>query len=265
MGRYFDNNMSNNPFETHGIEYLSASQINQYITNPARWILTVSGFRDNFGSPAMWRGIAVDQATTESLYKDISIKRIQNLAKNIFDDKMYEADQQGILYDKTKASKERDALQIYIDVAVPYFRELGTPIATQKKIKLEFDELPIPIIGYLDLQYEGIVRDIKTVNRMSSVIPASTCRQLAIYAHAEKCKPIIDYVYVTSKTQEVKSVTVPNLDGYLNEVKRAASNMMNLLSFSDDIVNVADLVFPNFDAWDWSENEKEAARKLWRI
>lgn len=71
--------MNNNPFEQHGIEYLSASSINEFITNPARWILHTSGFRDSFGSPAMWRGIAVDDAICKAIYNDESIKNYKSL------------------------------------------------------------------------------------------------------------------------------------------------------------------------------------------
>ena len=257
--------MNNNPFEQHGIEYLSASSINEFITNPARWILHTSGFRDSFGSPAMWRGIAVDDAICKAIYNNESIKKLQKFALDVFDNKLLEAQDENIPFDVNKVTKERDLINTYVDIAIPHFRSLGEPIATQKRIKLEFDWLPVPIIGYLDLQYEGVVRDIKTVYRLPSKMLDTTSRQLAIYAAAEKCVPIIDYVYVTSTKQEIVTTPVSNVDMHLNEVKRAANNMMNVLSYSGDINVVADLFFPNLDDWKWSNAEKEAAKKLWRI
>jgi len=257
--------MKNNPFEQHGINHISASSINQYITNPARWVLQVSGFRDSFGSPAMWRGIAVDDAICKGVYEDISIKKLQKFAIDVFDERMNQAQEEKIPFDYSKVSKERDLLNTYVEIAIPHFRSLGTPVATQKKIKLEYDWLPVPIIGYLDLQYEGVVRDIKTVNRLTSKMLDTTSRQLAIYAAAEKCTPIIDYVYVTSTKQEVVTTPVIDLDMHMNVVERAAINMMNVLSYSDDINVIADLYIPNLDDWMWSRNEKEAAKKLWRI
>jgi len=257
--------MKNNPFEQHGINHISASSINQYITNPARWVLQISGFRDSFGSPAMWRGIAVDDAICKGVYEDISIKKLQKFAIDVFDERMNQAQEEKIPFDYSKVSKERDLLNTYVEIAIPHFRSLGTPVATQKKIKLEYDWLPVPIIGYLDLQYEGVVRDIKTVNRLTSKMLDTTSRQLAIYAAAEKCTPIIDYVYVTSTKQEVVTTPVIDLDMHMNVVERAAINMMNVLSYSDDINVIADLYIPNLDDWMWSRNEKEAAKKLWRI
>jgi|TARA_R110000772_G_scaffold153327_1_gene264331 hypothetical protein len=257
--------MKNNPFEQHGVNHLSASSINQFITNPARWILHTSGYRDSFGSPAMWRGIAVDDAICKAVYEDISLKKLQKFAIDVFDERLEQAQKEKIPFDVNKVSKERDLINTYVDIAIPHFRSLGVPVATQKKIKLELDSLPIPIIGYLDLQYDGVVRDIKTVNRLPSKMLDTTSRQLAIYAAAEKCTPIIDYVYVTTTKQEVITTPVNNLDMHMNVVERAAINMMNVLSYSNDISIVADLFMPNLDDWMWSSGEKQAAKKLWRI
>ena len=57
--------MKNNPFEAHGIQHLSASAINQFITNPASWILKVSGHR-GMPNPAMWRGTVIDDTLSKA-------------------------------------------------------------------------------------------------------------------------------------------------------------------------------------------------------
>ena len=42
--------------------------------------------------------------------------------------------------------------------------------------------------------------------------------------------------------------------------------MMNVLSYSDDINQVASLYYPDFDDWRWSNGiDRDAAKKLWRI
>ena len=54
--------MSNDPFADHGIDHLSPSSINAYISDPCIWIMRyLYGFR-NGGGPAMWRGTCVDHA-----------------------------------------------------------------------------------------------------------------------------------------------------------------------------------------------------------
>ena len=41
--------------------------------------------------------------------------------------------------------------------------------------------------------------------------------------------------------------------------------MMNVCAYSNDINEVAQLFFPNFDDWKWSVAEVAAAKKIWRI
>tara|TARA_Y100000592_G_scaffold71675_1_gene111581 strand:+ start:2057 stop:2839 length:783 start_codon:yes stop_codon:yes gene_type:complete len=260
--------MKNNPFENHSVEYLSATQINEFIANPARWILWQTGFRDQFGNPAMWRGIAVDQTITESLENtDLSVEECCDIAQIKFQIEHQMAQDLNIPVDETKLLKEENRLNKFIEAAVPYFRDIGKPNSSQQRIELRFPELPIPIIGYTDLQYDGIVRDIKTTDRLPKEIPSGTKRQLAIYAAAENAQPIVDYVYVTTKLCEVKTVTIDEqtVTNSLNEVRRACQNIMNLLSYSSDIHEVASLVFPNFDDWRWSKDEIIEAKKIWRI
>ena len=72
----------NDPFSQHGVNYLSPSAINEFIANPQRWLLHVSGYRDQIGIPAMWRGIALDKALTRSCYEPtISNEQILQWAK----------------------------------------------------------------------------------------------------------------------------------------------------------------------------------------
>ena len=266
-----------NSFKNHEVNYLSPSSINEYIINPAKWVLTyVHKYRDVFGNAAMWRGIATEFGITESLRDGrISISTAQFRARSKFlqlKDEFLNSEEirknitqahlQNIM---KKVDYELATLPKYVEIGVPYFRNLGKPTHYQKKIKLEIDGLPIPIIGYTDLQYDGIVRDIKTTNRLPSKISDSINRQLAIYATAENSLPIVDYVYATKTTQKVVSRPVENVESIMKEVEIASFNMMKMLSFSTDINEVASLIFPNFDDWRWSENEKNEAKKLWRI
>ena len=256
----------NDPFQQHGVKNLSASSINEYIANPARWILHVSGFRDRQGVPAMWRGIAVDKALSRAAFEQsISEAQILQWAIDEFDARYDAAQSADVIISQKKAESERESLARFLQPAISHFRELGIPQATQKKIELQFEELPIPIIGYLDLLYDGVVRDIKSVNRLPSKVPDATSRQLAIYAYAEECTPVIDYVHATKTQSQVVVKPVLDIEHHMMVVRRAALNMMNLLSYSSDISQVASLLVPDLDDWRWSDGEREAARELWRI
>lgn len=255
----------NDPFEAHGLNHLSASQINEYIASPAKWLLRVSGYKDKTGSPAMWRGIAVDKAICAALdnpsYDD---KLLHDLAAVEFARLHAEALEDDPYIKDDKVFKEQTAVSGYLDIALPHFRQIGTPVETQSKIVMEVG-LPVPIVGYIDLLYDGVVRDIKTVNRLPSRVPSATGRQLAIYAKATNSIPLVDYVHNTKTSQQVVVMTVDNLKDHWNMVVKAATNMTKLLSISSDIKEIAGLLMPDFDDWRWSSGEKEAARRLWSL
>ena len=257
--------MKNNPFEVHGITHLSPSSINQFISSPAQWVLKVSGHR-GLSNPAMWRGTCVDDAVSAAFnYEDKGmIEKTTKNAMSIFYN-LYQQNKKTNQYDIAKVEAERKNIQRYVEVAIPFYKAIGKPTAIQKKIELQFEEIPVPIIGYIDLQYEGIIRDIKTTGRLLKVIPLSICRQLSVYGYAENSIPYADFIYVTKDKAEVVSMEITNVESRINEVKKAAISMMNVLSYSDDITQVASLFYPDFDDWRWSDLDIEAAKILWRI
>ena len=258
----------NDPFENHKVGHLSASSINEYIQNPARWLLHVSGYRDKAGIPAMWRGIAVDKAITKALFEpELSDEQVLEYADSEFKQCKLDATYDGAEVNPKRLISEHAALPRYLSVALPHYRSLGTPIASQKKIKIDITDIGIavPIIGYIDLLYEGVVRDIKTVGRLPSRVPDTTCRQLSIYAKAEDSMPIVDYIHCTKSVSQVVVMGVPDPDGHWKVGIQAAKNMARLLSYSPDIEEVAQLLVPDFDDWRWSAGEKRAARRLWRL
>ena len=76
------------------------------------------------------------------------------------------------------------------------------------------------------MQYEGLVRDIKTVSRLPNAIPDTVNRQLSIYAKAENCDAMVDYVYVTTKKAEMISMQVNNIDEHIKTVRSVAMAIM---------------------------------------
>ena len=255
----------NDPFEHHGVGHLSASSINEYIQNPARWLLHVSGYRDRAGIPAMWRGTAVDRAITSAVMDGLTDDEALDEAMSVFDDELAKATANDLPVNEKKAASEGEAVSRYLRIALPHYRSLGRPIDAQKKIKLEYEWLPVPMIGYLDLKYEGVVRDIKTVGRLPSAVPMTVCRQLSLYATAEKSLPVVDYIHSTKSSAQVVVMGVSDVEGHMKILEQSARSMMRLLGFSSDIQEVAQLLMPDFDDWRWSEGEKKAARKLWSL
>jgi len=250
----------NNPFEYHGIEHLSASSINTYITDPCKFIYKYLFKFPGKAGPGAWRGIVVDEAVglylsmdkpNISKVTDVAMKRFKGLT-----------DHNEVDHHEPKVEKERHLVPEYITTACEYFASLGKPEEYQKSISLEVD-MPVPIIGYIDLKYDGIVRDIKTVGRMPSEIPNTVKRQLSLYAKAEDSMAIVDYVNVTKTKTDVKSIVVENVDEHFEDLMRGARAIERLLSMGDKY-EIAEAFFPNFDSWMWSPEERANASTIWR-
>ena len=260
--------MKNNPFETHGVEHLSASSINQFITSPCHWILKVSGYKSS-SNPAMWRGTVVDDAICNSFDLDLDAEKKINRsianAEMSFDD-LYGYHQKNAEYDFADVDKERTKIADWVSLGVDFYNNLEwKPTECQRKIEIEFEDIPIPIIGYIDLTYEDCIRDIKTTARLLSETPSSICRQLSLYSLAEDKPALVDFLHVTTKQQQVVTREITDVEKHVSVLKKAAFAMMNVLSYSDDIYTVASLFYPDYDFWMWSDEDKVAAQQLWSI
>ncbi len=247
---------SNNPFDQFDIEHLSASSINLYMQDIPLFIVRYLAKHKSPTNSAMLRGTVIDHAIGEKH----SVKEAQKEFMSL----MNYHKKEGVTFDEVKAETEYKNIEKYLEVGLPFYEELGEPVSYQKKVELEFDDLPIPVIGYVDLEYENCIRDIKTTARKPSELLPQVQRQIAIYATAlEKDRAYADYLYVTKTKAEVITLEVDDIDMRLNEVYRVASAMMHLLQ-NNDIHSLVDQFYPNPD-WMWSLSDIEFAKDLWRI
>ncbi len=172
---------------------------------------------------------------------------------------------QGVVFDEEKTQTEYNNIERYLEIGIPFYEKLGEPVSYQKKVELQFEDLPIPIIGYVDMEYEDCIRDIKTTARRPSTLLPPVQRQIAIYATAlEKNRAYADYLYVTKTKAEVITLEVDDIDMRLNEVYRVALTIMNLLQ-NNNINELVQITYPDLEHWMWSESDKKIAKKLWRI
>ncbi len=247
---------TNNPFDQFDIEHLSASSINLYMQDIPLFIVRYLAKHKSPTNSAMLRGTVIDHAIGEKH----SVKEAQKEFMSL----MNYHKKEGVTFDEVKAETEYKNIEKYLEVGLPFYEELGEPVSYQKKVELEFDDLPIPVIGYVDLEYEDCIRDIKTTARKPSELLPPVQRQIAIYATAlEKDRAYADYLYVTKTKAEVITLEVDDIDMRLNEVYRVASAMMHLLQ-NNDIHSLVDQFYPNPD-WMWSLSDIEFAKDLWRI
>ena len=248
---------SNNPFDQFDIEHLSASSINLFIQDIPLFIVRYLAKHKSPTNPAMLRGTVIDHA--------IGNKTSVAEAQKEFMALMNYEKKQGNVFDEEKAEIEYNNIEKYLDIGLPFYKDLGEPVSYQKKVELQYEDLPIPIIGYVDMEYSDCIRDIKTTAKRPSALLEPVQRQIALYA---KCLDVdrayADYLYVTKTKAEVISFEVDDIDMRINEVYRVALAMMNLLQ-NNDINSLVEQFYPDMTSFMWDQTSIEVAKALWRI
>ena len=186
-----------NGFEKHGIDHLSASNINLWANAPDVWVMQyLYGKRTAMG-PAPWRGICVEDAVVEILLGGKETEALDR-AMEKFNSRFMIADE--------AIAREADRIAPMVRIAVAELQQYGKPEfpedERQEKISItaKGDGWSIPVIGFLDLVYpnHGLVIDLKTTGRIPSAMSAEHQLQRAIYAKA-KGNMAVKFLYVSEK------------------------------------------------------------------
>jgi hypothetical protein len=186
-----------NGFEKHGIDHLSASNINLWANAPDVWVMQyLYGKRTAMG-PAPWRGICVEDAVVEILLGGKETEALDR-AMEKFNSRFMIADE--------AIAREADRIAPMVQIAVAELQQYGKPEfpedERQEKISItaKGDGWSIPVIGFLDLVYpdHGLVIDLKTTGRIPSAMSAEHQLQRAIYAKA-KGNMAVKFLYVSEK------------------------------------------------------------------
>ena len=248
---------SNNPFNNHNLFWLSHSSISTWIQSPSKFIAEKLFNIKGESSASMHRGTAVEHGLAKK-YTDgiLDIFEIENKFTELcnFD---------GIDWENEKRQKEHKELKSYAQILERNFK-YETLLGYQEKIEVQFDELPIPIIGYIDFIFDGVIVDLKTSARLPSKASESNKRQLAIYKMAY---PTHETEVFYATPQKCNAFKLENLEIYQKQIKEVALGMMKFLSISNDKQELASMVLPDADDWKWSENTiNEVKQKVqaWR-
>lgn len=248
-------------FTRFDIDHLSSQSINLYLANPAMFILKYAhGFRGPQNA-AMLRGTTTDKMIGQAVMEpSITLGQLEQQADDYFTASLEDVE------DETdNINKELDSVKTYVNVGVPFYRKLGKPVSYQEQVFLDFDELPIPITGWCDLEYDDCIRDIKTSSRSPYKLPEQVSRQLCIYATAlDKPKAYADYIVANTRNQSVVTLECDDLNLRLDEVYRTSLAIMNLL-YNNDINDLVQQFYPDFSDWRWDKASIDAAKKLWSI
>ena len=246
--------LSNNPFAVHGINYLSPSSINTYINDNALWVARyLFGVKSSSGASAV-RGIATEAALANKYEK-------KTFDFNYLDMHfMSLCAESGIDLGDVKTAKEKKLLEGFGKVIDENFNYDNLE-AYQEKVSVQIDDLPVPIIGYIDFRFADKIVDLKTTTRMPTRPTEAQKRQMALYSMAYP-KSSVDLFFASPK--EHKKFTLKNLSTYKKQLTKVAFGIQKFLSVSNDKHEIASLTYPNLDSWLWT-GMKDEASKIWSL
>ena len=246
---------SNNPFKVHNINYLSPSSINTYINDMSLWVARyLFGIKSSSGASAV-RGIATEFVLADKYEKGffdfnlLDVKFMSLCADSLID------------LGDIKTAKEKKLLNDFGNIIDKNFNYDNLE-DYQEKVEVQLEDLPVPIMGYIDFRFKDKIVDLKTSTRMPSQPTEAQKRQMALYSMAYP-KNSVDLFFATPK--EHKTFTLKNLTSYKKQLEKVAYSIQRFLSISDDKHELASFVYPNLDSWMWNGKMKEEAKKIWSV
>ena len=245
--------LNNNAFETHGIHHLSPSSINTYISDPPMWVARYLFNIKSSSGPAAIRGIATEFSLAKKYeegkfdYDTLEAKFITLCAESM------------LSFKDKKTEKERKLLKGFGEVIDKNFKYKNLK-SYQERVEVQLEDLPIPIMGYIDFRFPNKIVDLKTTTRMPSNPTEAQKRQMAFYSMAYPNNSL-DLFFATHK--DYKKFSLKNLEEYKKQLEKVAYSIQRFLSISRDKYELASFVYPNFDSWTWGYKMKEEAKKIW--
>ena len=235
-----------NPFERHGVNWLSPSSLNLWQAEPSLWVMRyLFAMKDEMG-PAARRGTAVEAGLDVHLIGGATREEARNVALQNF-----ALNTDGLADDEHEA--ERNLIVPMVDQACEAMPldTVGRPVARQLKIEHRVPGIEVPIVGYVDYLWDDHGIDLKTTKRMPSQASADHLRQISIYS-AAKSRPF-KLLYVTDKKRMLYGAAPSDVEDALKDMERIARSLRKVLEKSDCREEVAEFFVPNRDSFRWNE------------
>tara|TARA_R110002126_G_scaffold5787_2_gene30866 strand:+ start:2422 stop:3174 length:753 start_codon:yes stop_codon:yes gene_type:complete len=238
-------------YTDHDIDHGSMSNLNKWIEAPDSWISGYLYGNRGSGSPAMWRGIFVEQAVADTITENLKIDDAIEKALKDFDAK-YD-------FDDGSVAKERKNIEPMARLAVEALEPYGKPDfpedGSQHKVSMmaRGDDWELNIIGFLDFKFpnHGLIIDLKTTGRMPPVMSKGHQRQRAFYAKASG-NAAVKFLYVTPK--KVKLLEDGDTDEIMAEIKLHLTRQEAFLRLGDKEL-LRSIVPVNPDSFYWRGDE----------
>lgn len=228
-----------NAFEKHGLEHLSASQINTWINAPSLWLLEkLLGHKGKMGAAAH-RGTATEAGVSAGLFDhSLSVADCEAVAYPVYD-------RLTALSADPKRDAERGVIAGMIKQGLT-LREHGLPISPnsedhQHRVEIMLPGVSVPVIGFLDWMYADEVLDLKTTLRVPSAMSEPHLRQATIYKTAHMDKRV-RFFYCSDKKAEKHTLTREQYDASMSQLVQAASRLERFLGLSSDAQELAAII-----------------------
>lgn len=216
-----------NDFTRFGIDHLSPSSINAWKSSPGIWALRyLASVRDK-GNAAMWRGTAVEAGYAAHL-RGATLNNAYKIAAQTF-----------ITLAGGEITEEIEAENANVKAMLFECLNWKPPsmlLATQIRVEHFFDDIPIPVMGYVDLSFEHEDVDLKTTKACPSSPRGDHIRQVSLYRAARKKRGGL--LYVTGKKHAYYPVDDASMKVALDEMREDALSLMNFLSNFKDRATV---------------------------
>lgn len=228
-------------FEQHGIKHLSPSSLNAYISHPGIWAWTYLARQKGPGNAKMWRGSAVETGFVYYLHT-ADLQGAYETATRQFWLNVDENNARGEAADKQAALIEPMISQALLWTPPSYLN------AHQIKVEHWFDDVPVPVVGYVDLAFEGIDVDLKTTERMPSKPSNEHIRQVSLYRVARQKSGGL--LYVTDKRYQSFNIDDEMMAKGLKELEDAARKVTALLTrlTSEEILSILPIDYDHYRA-----------------
>jgi PD-(D/E)XK nuclease superfamily protein len=208
------------PFDAHGIDHLSAASLNLWMANPREWAVRYLARETDEADPAMWRGSAVEAGLAQLLHG-----RSMDAARTTAIDS-FEFNAVGDLSEE--AEFERSLVLPMLHRASAWTPP-GELMASQLRIEHWFDDVPVPLIGYLDFAFAvGIDIDLKTTRACPSRPRGNHLRQVALYRTARSRRGGL--LYVTDRKFAYFEVQDADAQTALEDLWAAALSLTQFLA-----------------------------------
>jgi len=222
----------------------SPSALNLFAASPAMFVLErVLGYPQPVGAIAH-RGVAIEDGVAHGLKNpDASDKDCVRIAHARYD--VLTA-----MSGDARRQKFRDDIPDMVAQALDELRPYGIPTETQGFITWHPETLRMPIVGYFDFkwEYDGIIVDLKTTDRMPSEIKIAHARQVSLYAASDNQEGRLTYC-TPKKCQTLK---LENIREHRMALLNIARKVEHFLSLSEDPAFFTGITVPDLDSFYWS-------------